>query len=176
MTSSNDPVDSAANDRSSGDPIDTRLVRKLATILKDTDLTEIEVERGDLRIRVAREAPQPAPLIAPMAAVPAAVAAAPAASPGAGAPAAAVAADAPPAIQGELVKSPMVGTVYLSSQPGAASFVKVGDKVTEGQTLMIIEAMKTMNPIPSPRAGVVVQVVAEDGQPVEFGEGLLVLQ
>jgi acetyl-CoA carboxylase biotin carboxyl carrier protein len=75
-----------------------------------------------------------------------------------------------------MVKSPMVGTVYLAPQPGADPFVKPGDRVAEGQTLMIVEAMKTMNPIPSPRAGVVAEVIAQDGQPVEFGEGLVVLE
>jgi acetyl-CoA carboxylase biotin carboxyl carrier protein len=156
--------------------IDTSLVRELATILNDTDLTEIEVERGDLRIRVAREITQTVIAAAP--AAPAQmVAAAPAqAAPAAAAPAAPAAPAPPPAPKGDLVKSPMVGTVYMSSQPGTPPFVKVGDKVTEGQTLLIIEAMKTMNPIPSPRAGTVVELLAQDGQPVEFGEGLLVLE
>jgi acetyl-CoA carboxylase biotin carboxyl carrier protein len=99
------------------------------------------------------------------------VAAAPAAQ---AAPAAA--APAPAVARGDAVKSPMVGTVYLSAQPGQPAFIKVGDKVTEGQTLLIVEAMKTMNPIPSPRGGTVVEVLVEDGQPVEFGEGLVVLE
>jgi acetyl-CoA carboxylase biotin carboxyl carrier protein len=168
MSSSKDPVPAAPSE---AEPIDTALVRELADILNDTDLTEIEVERGELRIRVAREvvthvqaAPAPAPVaVAAPAAVPAAV-------PAEAAPA------APAAPKGELVKSPMVGTVYMAAQPGAPPFVKVGDKVSEGQTLLIIEAMKTMNPIPSPRAGVVIELVAQDGQPVEYGEGLLVLE
>ncbi len=164
MSSSKDPVPPAGAD---AEPIDTALVRELAGILNDTDLTEIEVERGELRIRVAREittqvhavhAPAPVAAAAPAAAAPVAAPAAPAAP------------------KGDLVKSPMVGTVYLSAQPGAPPFVRVGDKVSEGQTLLIIEAMKTMNPIPSPRAGTVLELVAQDGQPVEFGEGLLVLE
>ena len=162
MTSPKDPapvIDEAADER-----IDTDLVRELATILNDTDLTEIEVERGALRIRVARGTQM---IAAPVQAAAAFGAAAAPAAPGP------AAAQAP---RGELVKSPMVGTVFLAAQPGAEPFVKVGDKVTEGQTLLIIEAMKTMNPIPSPRAGTVIELLAQDGQPVEFGEGLLVLE
>ena len=152
------------------DPIDTRLVRRLAAILTQTGLSEIEVERGDLKIRVARE----------ITAAP--VAYAPAAAPlAAAAPAAAAPGDAsvttnealPP---GEVIKSPMVGTVYLQSQPGQPAFIKVGDKVAQGQTLLIIEAMKTMNPIPAPKAGVVRAIMAGDGEPVEFGEPLVVIE
>ncbi|CAL4867547.1 Biotin carboxyl carrier protein of acetyl-CoA carboxylase [Asticcacaulis sp. MM231] len=153
------------------DPIDPKLIRKLADILKETELTEIEVEQGDLKIRVARQltaAPSvayaqsyaPAPT-APVAAPAADVAPAPAA-------ASAVAKDA--------IKSPMVGTVYLQAQPGTPAFIKVGDKVKQGQTLLIIEAMKTMNPIPSPREGVVAQILVSDSQPVEFGEALVVFE
>ena len=170
MSEPKDPAESA-DAAKSGDPIDTRLVRKLAAIFKDTDHTEIEVERDGLRIRLARgtaqvAAPAPVQMVhAPMAA--------------AGAPVAAAAAPAapPPATiaAGDMVKSPMVGTVYLSPQPGAEVFVKVGDKVAEGQTLLIIEAMKTMNPIPAPRAGVVAELLVGDAQPVEFGEPLCVL-
>ncbi len=149
------------------DPIDTRLVRRLAGILNDTGLSEIEVERGDLKIRVARQVTA-APVAhavapAPVAAAPAATAAQPEFTGEA----------LPP---GEVIKSPMVGTVYLQSQPGSPPFVKVGDKVTQGQTLLIIEAMKTMNPIPAPKAGVVRAVMAQDGQPVEFGEPLAVIE
>jgi acetyl-CoA carboxylase biotin carboxyl carrier protein len=154
------------------DPIDTRLVRRLAGILNDTGLSEIEVERGDLKIRVARTviaAPAAAITPGPLGLAPAVVAAA--------VPAAAepqfTGETLPP---GEVIKSPMVGTVYLSPQPGANPFVKVGDKVTQGQTLLIIEAMKTMNPIPAPKAGVVRAIMAEDGQPVEFGEPLAVIE
>jgi acetyl-CoA carboxylase biotin carboxyl carrier protein len=150
--------------------IDTRLVRKLAGILTATGLTEIEVEKGGLRIKVARQngvTAQPMTVAAPAPAPATVAAAAPAAAP-ATAPAAAA--------SGEAVKSPMVGTAYLASQPGAEPFVKVGDKVAAGQTLMIVEAMKTMNPIPSPRAGTVAQVLVTDGQPVEYGEPLVVLE
>jgi len=155
--------------------IDTRLVRKLADILADTGLTEIEVEQGDLKIRVAREvtvaAPQMTYAAAPVAAPQAPAAAAP---PPVAATAAAPAAEEPQ--RGEIVKSPMVGTVYLQPQPGSPSFIKVGDQVSAGQTLLIIEAMKTMNPIPAPAAGVVLQILVEDGQPVEFGEPLVIVE
>jgi acetyl-CoA carboxylase biotin carboxyl carrier protein len=156
-------------DAESETAIDTRLVRKLAGILTATGLTEIEVEKGDLRIKVARQSgvyAAPAPVAAPVAAA----APAPAA-----APAAATPAPAAPA-RGEIVKSPMVGTAYLAAQPGADPFVKVGDKVTAGQTILIVEAMKTMNPIPAPRAGTVLEILVGDAQPVEFGEPLLVLE
>jgi acetyl-CoA carboxylase biotin carboxyl carrier protein len=154
-------------------PIDTRTVRRLADILKETDLTEIEVEQGDLKIRVSRAAiAGPAPVAGPMtyAAAPAAAAAAPA--PAAAAPAVAA---TPAQAAGEVIKSPMVGTVYLSPAPGANAFVKVGDTVSVGQTLLIIEAMKTMNPIPATKAGKVVEILTADGQPVEFGEGLIIV-
>ncbi len=154
-----------------GPQIDTAVVRDLAQILKETDLTTIEVEHHGLRIRVAREVMvQAAPLATP-AMTPAAAAAQPAevaAPPPA-------AAEAPPPAQGEQVASPMVGTVYLQAQPGTPPFVKVGDTVAEGQTLVLVEAMKTMNPIPAPRAGVVMQLLVGDGQPVEYGEPLVVL-
>jgi acetyl-CoA carboxylase biotin carboxyl carrier protein len=153
------------------DPIDARLVRRLAAILNDTGLTEIEVERGDLRIKVARS---PAPTITAAAPAPVAYAAAPAPVAAGARPAA----EAPPAAEqaGEVVKSPMVGTVYLQSQPGSPPFVKAGDMVAEGQTLLIIEAMKTMNPIPAPRAGRIIEMLVADGQPVEFGEPLAVIE
>ena len=148
-------------------------MRSLADILNDTDLTEIEVERGDLKIRVAREvtmaAPvQYAPAPAQMAAAPAPVAATPAAMPSD--PATIV------ARSGEEVKSPMVGTAYLQASPEAPPFVQPGDKVKKGQTLLIVEAMKTMNPIQSPRDGVVKEVLVGDAQPVEFGEPLVLLE
>jgi acetyl-CoA carboxylase biotin carboxyl carrier protein len=158
----------ANGDSGKDGPIDTRLVRKLADILNATDLTEIEVERGDLKIKVARQAvfAHAAPAQQLMAA-PAPVAAA--------APAPAAAAPAAPA-RGEQIKSPMVGTIYLSPQPGADAFIKPGDKVAAGQTLLIVEAMKTMNPIPAPRAGTVLEILVDDAQPVEFGEPLVVLE
>ena len=145
------------------DPIDARLVRRLAAILNDTGLTEIEVERGDLRIKVARHLG---------AAAPAVYAAAPPAAPIA---ASAAPRAAEPEYAGDLVKSPMVGTIYLQPEPGAAPFVRVGDMVSEGQTLVIVEAMKTMNPIPAPRAGRILELLVADGQPVEFGEPLAVI-
>jgi acetyl-CoA carboxylase biotin carboxyl carrier protein len=162
-----DPVEAPA--------IDARLVRKLADILKDTGLSEIEVEHAGLKIRVAREltaAPvnyvqQAAPAYAP---APVAAAPAPVAAP------AAEAAPAPAAARGDAVKSPMVGTVYLSPQPGADAFIKVGDTVSAGQTLLIVEAMKTMNPIAAPKAGKVVEILVADAQPVEFGEPLVVIE
>lgn len=149
--------------------IDAGLVRELADILSDTGLTEIEVERGDLRIRVAREVTvTAAPVVHTVAAAPSAPAHAPAAS----APTPATA--AAPA-QGDAVNSPMVGTAYLQAKPGDPPFVRAGDQVTEGQTLLIIEAMKTMNPVPAPRAGRVVEVLISDAQPVEYGEPLVVI-
>ena len=148
------------------DPIDARLVRRLAGILNDTGLTEIEVERGDLRIKVARNAGvAPQAYYAPAAPAPAPQSAGPAAT----------ARPADTELDGDVVKSPMVGTVYLQPEPGAAPFVKVGDQVAEGQTLLIIEAMKTMNPIPAPRAGRILELLVSDGQPVEFGEPLAVI-
>jgi acetyl-CoA carboxylase biotin carboxyl carrier protein len=144
-------------------------VRRLAAILSDTGLSEIEVERGDLKIRVARTLTVAAPAPAVGYAPPPAQTPAPVAGPAAETPVAA------PAVVGEQVKSPMVGTVYLAPQPGAAPFAQVGDRVSAGQTLMIIEAMKTMNPIPAPKAGVVRAVLVADGDPVEFGEPLAVI-
>jgi acetyl-CoA carboxylase biotin carboxyl carrier protein len=149
------------------DPIDARLVRRLADILTETGLSEIEVEHAGLKIRVAKQL-NVAPAQVTYAAAPAA--AAPVAAPAAGG-------DSAPTVRasGDAVKSPMVGSVYLQPEPGAEPFVKVGDTVTAGQTLMIIEAMKTMNPIPAPKAGKVVEILVEDGQPVEFGEPLVVI-
>ena len=143
--------------------IDEALIRKLAKLLKETGLTEIEFETDDARIRVNAGASGPVIAAAPAGAAPAAAAAA--------APAAANA-DAPAAGS---VSSPMVGTAYLSPEPTAVSFVKVGDRVAKGQTILIIEAMKVMNPIPAPHAGTVTQILVQDGQPVEFGEPLMVI-
>ncbi len=161
----------ASTPKAPADPIDARLVRKLADILTDTGLTEIEVEHSGLKIRVARTltaAPAQYVQQAPMAAAP--LQAAPAAAAAAEAPAAATRA------AGDVVKSPMVGTVYMQPAPEAPPFVKVGDTVTAGQTLMIIEAMKTMNPIPATKAGKVVEILVGDGDPVEFGEPLVVIE
>jgi acetyl-CoA carboxylase biotin carboxyl carrier protein len=146
------------------DPIDARLVRRLAAILNDTGLTEIEVERGDLRIKVARNGP--------VAALPTVYAAPAVAS---ATPALAAARSVEAGHEGDVVNSPMVGTVYLQPEPGAPPFVRVGDSVAEGQTLLLVEAMKTMNPIPAPRAGRVLEMLVADGQPVEFGEPLAVI-
>ena len=154
--------------------IDATLVRQLADILNDTSLTEIEVERGELRIRVAREitaAPVMQYAAAPQAYAPAPAAAAAAAPLSMPSDPATIVAKA-----GETVKSPMVGTVYLQASPEAAPFIKAGDKVKKGQTLLIVEAMKTMNPIQAPRDGVVSEILVGDGQPVEFGEALVMLE
>ena len=161
-----DPVEAPA--------IDARLVRKIADILKDTGLSEIEVEHAGLKIRVARELTA-APVNYVQAAAPA-YAPAPVATPAPVAPATEAAAPAPAAARGDAVKSPMVGTAYLSPQPGADPFVKVGDSVSAGQTLLIVEAMKTMNPIQAPRDGVVAEILVGDAQPVEFGEPLVLLE
>ncbi|MET0170018.1 MAG: acetyl-CoA carboxylase biotin carboxyl carrier protein [Aliihoeflea sp.] len=152
--------------------VDQQLIRELAGILNDTNLSEIEVEQDDLRIRVSRQtapamqtyAPQPAPAPAPAFAVPAAATEERAA--------AASAADQ----ARNAVPSPMVGTAYLSPSPGARAFIEVGQTVKEGQTLLIIEAMKTMNQIPAPRSGKVTAILCEDAQPVEFGEPLVVIE
>jgi len=167
-----------SNPKAPADPVETpsidaRLVRKLADILKDTGLSEIEVEHAGLKIRVARELTVAAAATQYVQA-PAAPAYAPA--PVAAAPAAEAAAPAPAAHAGEAVKSPMVGTVYLSPQPGADAFIKVGDTVSAGQTLLIVEAMKTMNPISAPKAGKIVEILVADAQPVEFGEPLVIVE
>jgi acetyl-CoA carboxylase biotin carboxyl carrier protein len=144
--------------------VDGTLVRSLAALLAETGLSEIEYAVGDRRIRVARNAVPAGPL-APMA--PAATTGAPSAA----APAAASLAAHPGA-----VKAPMVGTVYLSPQPEAPPFAKLGDTVNAGQPLLIIEAMKVMNQIRAPRAGRLVQILVEDGAPVEYGEVVMVLE
>ena len=142
--------------------VDTALIRQLAELLDETKLTEIEVHDGDRKIRVARKAAQVmASMPAPVTAAPAQVAAAPAA--------------APVADLSNALKSPMVGTLYLFPEPGAKPFVNVGDTVSEGQTLVIIEAMKVMNPIAAPRAGKITQILVENGQPVEYDQPLVVI-
>ncbi len=142
--------------------VDSALLRELAEMLAANDLTEIEVEDGDRKIKVRREG-------APMMAYAPAPQAAPAAS------AAAPVAEAAPAAPVDAVKSPMVGTVFLSPEPGAAPFVSPGQAVKAGDTLMIIEAMKVMNPITAPKAGTVSQVLVSDAQPVEFDQPLVVI-
>ena len=154
--------------------LDAGLVRELAAILREADLGEVEVEHEGLRIRVsnATSMAPAAPTIvqAPMAAAPAV--AAPAAAPVTAAPAAAAA----PAAPSNATTSPMVGTVYLSPEPGAKVFVNVGDKVKKGDTLMLIEAMKTFNPVTAEAAGTVKEILVADAQPVEFGEPLIVVE
>ncbi|PBC06502.1 acetyl-CoA carboxylase biotin carboxyl carrier protein [Mesorhizobium sp. WSM3859] len=148
--------------------VDQQLIRDLAGILNDTNLTEIEVELGDLKVRVSRQSQAVHAVAAPLPAIAAPVAAA--AQP------AAAAAAAPADPSKNAVPSPMVGTVYLAPSPDAKPFVEIGQKVKEGQTLLIIEAMKTMNQIPSPRAGTVTAILIEDAQPVEYGMPLVVLE
>jgi len=146
-------------------PLDEEALRRLAAILEDTGLTEIEVESGDHRMRVAK-----APMTGQAAAT-----AVPTAAPAT----AAIPADAAAGSIAEhefAVTSPMVGTAYMAPEPGAKPFVQLGDSVAEGQTLMIIEAMKVMNALPAPRAGRVVRLLVQDGEPVEFGEPLLILE
>ncbi len=152
--------------RGAGMSIDGSLVRELAELLAETNLSEIEVAEGDRRIRVARLVAAPAPLLPS----PAPPIAGPSAAPGAGA--AAVAAPAP---DGSAVKSPMVGTAYLGSAPDAAPFVTVGQSVKTGDTLLIIEAMKVMNPITAPVAGTVTAVLIESAQPVEYDQPLVMI-
>jgi acetyl-CoA carboxylase biotin carboxyl carrier protein len=142
--------------------IDHDLIRELAKLLDETGLTEIEIEHAGLRVRVGRSA----------------IIAAPASASALSPPAAAVPATAPTDAGKHpgLVTSPMVGTAYLGPEPGAMPFVDVGSKVVAGDTLLIIEAMKTMNQIPAPRAGTVTRILVEDAQPVEFGEPLVIIE
>lgn len=156
-----------SSDSRSSSPISADLVRELADILRDTDLSEIEVERGDLRLKIARQVTA-APVMHAVAAP------APAAAPAA-APAVTAAAPAAPADNPDAVKSPMVGTAYLKPNPDASDFVKVGDQVKKGDTILLIEAMKTFNPITAEKSGTVTEVLVADGQPVEYGEPLFVL-
>ena len=142
---------------------DSALIRELALLLDETSLTEIEIERAGLRVRVARN-------VSIAASMPANFQSA------ASAPAGAAPVVADLAKHPGVVPSPMVGTAYWASEPGAKPFIDVGTKVSVGQTLLIIEAMKTMNQIPSPRAGTVTQILVEDGQPVEFGEPLVIIE
>lgn len=155
--------------KKSGMNVDTDLVRELAELLNETGLTEIEVEDDDRKIRVARGAVAAGAVSAPVApAAPAPAAPAPAAA--APAPEAAPAAD-----DANALKSPMVGTAYLAPEPGAANFVKVGDAVSEGDTLLIVEAMKVMNPITADKAGTIKAILVENAQPIEFDQPLVVI-
>ncbi|AHM05653.1 Biotin carboxyl carrier protein of acetyl-CoA carboxylase [Roseibacterium elongatum DSM 19469] len=156
---------------------DVEFIRALAELLRDNDLTELQVKRDygeadSLNVRVSRQQPAPAPVhVAAPAPAPAPMAA-PSAAPAA--PAAEMSDD--PAQNPNAVTSPMVGTVYLQPEPGSPAFVAVGDKVAEGQTLLIVEAMKTMNQIPAPRAGTVKRILVEDKSPVEFGAPLMIIE
>ncbi len=162
-----------AKENKDREALDKGLIRDLAQLLNETGLTEIEIEKDDLKVRVARHAVAPA---AYAVGVPAAApAAALSSSAGPGSPAAAPTGPDPANHPG-CVKSPMVGTAYRSPEPGAAVFIDIGTRVTQGQTLLIIEAMKTMNHIPAPRSGVVKEILIENGQPVEFGEPLVIIE
>jgi acetyl-CoA carboxylase biotin carboxyl carrier protein len=147
--------------------VDRELIQELSKLLDETGLTEIEIEQDGQRIRVARGAVAVAPVAAPVRAATTSVPQPVGES-----------ASAPldPAKHPGVVTSPMVGTAYAAPEPGAKPFVDIGSKVKAGETLMIIEAMKTMNQIPAPRAGTVIQVLFEDGQPVEFGEPLVIIE
>ena len=158
-------VKSSAKSGAKSSLSETKLIKELAKILNDTDLSEIEMEKGDLRIRVARTG---APVISHMAAPLQHVSAAPT-------PAPAPLTNAEPSIDSGAVKSPMVGSAYIRPSPDADPFVVVGDKVKEGDTILLIEAMKTFNPITAPKSGTVSAILIEDGQPVEFGEALIVI-
>lgn len=158
---------------SSSDPIDHDLIRKLAQLLSDTDLNEIEIEHETLRLRLSRNpaptqtvvqatAPVAAPIAAPQPTTPSVTAE--------------IAAPAAAASTEGALNSPMVGTAYLSPEPGNPPFVKVGDSVKSGQTVLIIEAMKTMNQIPAQKDGKVTAILIDDAQPVEFGEALIVIE
>lgn len=158
---------------------DTAFIKALADLLKDSDLTEIEVSRrfgedDKLEVRVSRQPIQQVMTSQP--AAPVAHSPAPQAASAPAAPAAAEPASNDPVDHPGAVTSPMVGTVYLQAEPGAPAFISVGDTVSEGQTLLIIEAMKTMNQIPSPRAGKVTRIVVGDSEPVEFGAPLVVIE
>ena len=161
----------AAGGRKSGMNIDSKLVRELAELLNETGLTEIEVEDDDRKIRVARGGGVPSYAAAPVAV--------PAPAPAAAAPAAAAptpaAGEAPAEDHGDAIKAPMVGTAYLAPEPEADNFVKVGDSVKEGDTLLIVEAMKVMNPIPADKSGTVKAILVDNGQPVEFDQPLVVI-
>jgi acetyl-CoA carboxylase biotin carboxyl carrier protein len=149
-------------------PVDHELIRELARLLDETGLTEIEIEQEGLRVRVGRQAPvvQAAPPPVPHVPPPPLAAPAPAALDVSG----------DPMKHPGVVMSPMVGTAYLAPEPGARRFVDIGSLVKAGETLLIIEAMKTMNQIPAPRAGKVIQILIEDGHPVEYGEPLMIIE
>jgi acetyl-CoA carboxylase biotin carboxyl carrier protein len=162
---------SSNNKQGGGMNIDSKLVRELAELLGETGLSEIEVEDGDRKIRVARTISA-----APVASVAVPAAPAPVAAPAAAPAAPAAPAEPPAPSMANAVKSPMVGTSYLAPEPGAAPFISVGSAVKIGDPLLIIEAMKVMNPITAERAGKVTAILVEDGQPVEFDQPLVVIE
>jgi acetyl-CoA carboxylase biotin carboxyl carrier protein len=165
VTKTKDIPEKNGEKKSAMTQIDNELVRQLAGVLNETGLTEIEYESGGLRIRVARQMTGVVSAAAPMY------------MPSAGeAPAAAGAKAADPASHPGTVKSPMVGVAYLLPEPGAAPFIKVGDTVAEGQTLALIEAMKTFNPVKAPRSGKIIKILVESGAPVEYGEPLVIIE
>jgi len=145
--------------------IDHDLIRELAKLLGENNLSEIEFEQDGRRVRVARQAPNVVAAVAPTVAAPVVAAAVAAGTAG-----------PDPAKHPGTVTSPMVGTAYMAPEPGAKPFVDIGSKVNAGDTLLIVEAMKTMNQIPAPRAGTVIQILIEDGRPVEFGEPLMIIE
>ena len=161
-----EPTQLMSNNKGKGS-VDQELIRELAKLLEETGLSEIEIDREGMRVRVAREIKvQAAAVMAPASlSVPAA----------AGAVADAKASDDPTKHPG-CVRSPMVGTAYLAPEPGSPPFIDIGTRVAQGQTLLIIEAMKTMNHIPAPKAGTVTRILVQNGQPVEFGEPLAVIE
>jgi acetyl-CoA carboxylase biotin carboxyl carrier protein len=148
--------------------VDRELIFELTKLLDETGLTEIEIEQDGARVRVARTIAAPAAVVTPAAAAPVALTAT----------AAAEASSAPldPSKHPGVVISPMVGTAYAAAEPGAKPFIEIGSQVKAGDTLLIVEAMKTMNQIPAPRGGTVIQILFEDGQPVEFGEPLVIVE
>jgi acetyl-CoA carboxylase biotin carboxyl carrier protein len=149
-------------------PVDHELIRELARLLDETGLTEIEIEQEGLRVRVGRQAPVVQGAASPVPHVPPPPLAAPAP--------AVLDVSGDPMKHPGVVMSPMVGTAYLAPEPGARRFVDIGSVVKAGETLLIIEAMKTMNQIPAPRAGKVIQILIEDGHPVEYGEPLMIIE
>jgi acetyl-CoA carboxylase biotin carboxyl carrier protein len=156
-----------AKDQGENASAEQQLIRDLADLLNKTGLSEIEIEKSGLKVRVARTVTVQAAVAAPAPA---------AAAPAAAAPAAAKPAGNDPAKHPGAVKSPMVGTCYRSPEPGAPAFIDIGSRVSQGDTLLIIEAMKTMNQIPAPHAGKVTAILVENGQPVEFGEPLVIIE
>ncbi len=169
MSTDKEPANKTAQGGQNG--IDRALIRELAALLAETDLTEIEIEQNGMRLRVARQGVGMVAAPFPMTQAQPGPAAAPSAAP------AAAAADPDDLTNNPAVlKSPMVGTAYLAPEPGAPYFVKEGDKVSEGQTVMIVEAMKTMNHIPAHRSGTVTRILVANEQPVEFGEPLVLIE